>query len=253
MNELPVPYEHGEKTFFNILESATKVPMVRINRNDFLRRELSKHCRIEQVEEAIKKNPASAGIQISTVNRIADGCIRYESNKVTAISFVSGLPGGIAVLGTVPADLTQYFGHVLRILQKLVYLYGWSDMFDEDGEINDDTKSLIVLFLGVMFGVKTASSLTTKFSGVLSNYALKKIPQKKVADLGIYQIVQKIAKTLGVRMSKEIYGRSLAKIVPLAGGFISGMFTYTSYKPMAQKLKNHLMNFDCANPLFYKK
>ena len=47
-----------------------------------------------------------------------------EFNKVSAISFVSGLPGGVAMFGTVPADLAQYSGHILRILQK-VNIFIW--------------------------------------------------------------------------------------------------------------------------------
>ena len=27
--------------------------------------------------------------------------------------------------GTIPADMTQYYVHAFRIMQKLAYLYGW--------------------------------------------------------------------------------------------------------------------------------
>ena len=39
-------------------------------------------------------------------------------------------------MGTIPADLAQYFGHILRILQKLIYLYGWHDLSLDSKEMN---------------------------------------------------------------------------------------------------------------------
>ena len=46
--------------------------------------------------------------------------INYELNKVTAISAAAGIPGGFTMVGTIPADITQYMGHLLRIAQKLI-------------------------------------------------------------------------------------------------------------------------------------
>ncbi len=45
-------------------------------------------------------------------------CIVLEIRKVTVLSAAAGLTGGFAMLGTVPADLSQYFLHILRILQN---------------------------------------------------------------------------------------------------------------------------------------
>ena len=58
---------------------------------------------------------------------------------MTALSAIAGIPGGFALLATVPADTAQYLGHMLRVAQKLAYLYRWPDLFEEDDEPDDAT------------------------------------------------------------------------------------------------------------------
>ena len=41
--------------------------------------------------------------------------------------------------GTIPADLAQDFAHVMRVEQKLAYLYGWQSFLNEDDEVDDET------------------------------------------------------------------------------------------------------------------
>ena len=139
--------------FETMLVEATKLPMVKIDRESFLRKELQDRYTKEIVEKAIQYNPAYAGICAEDINKIAKSCITAETIKVTTISTAAGLPGGLAIIGTIPADLAQYFGHILRILQKLIYLYGWSDLGLDSKELNDETMNLLTLFIGVMFGV----------------------------------------------------------------------------------------------------
>lgn len=60
-------------------------------------------------------------------------------------------PGFIALPATVPADMAQYFGHMLRIAQKLAYLYSRPDLFSGDSDgVDDATKGVLTLFFGVM-------------------------------------------------------------------------------------------------------
>lgn len=135
-------------TFELALKIASTLPMVRIDRGTFLYKELIKYYPKDQVEVAIKNNPAYAGIPVSVINKIAKNCINYETNKVSSISFVAGLPGGFAMVGTIPADVAQYFGHVLRILQKLVYLYGCEELIGEDCSFDDETVSKAIPVIG---------------------------------------------------------------------------------------------------------
>lgn len=79
----------------DVLVRALHVPGVKIERSEFLFKELIKYYPEEQVLKAISSNPASMGIPREKINEIADQVIEYETNKVSAISFAAGIPGGI--------------------------------------------------------------------------------------------------------------------------------------------------------------
>ena len=242
-----------EKTVdFNIvLREASALPMIRIDREAFLRTAFS-HCFDEDtINKAIEYNPAYAGITVNEIDKIADATINYETTKVTAISFAAGIPGGLAMIGTVTADLVQYMGHILRIAQKLVYLYGWPELFDESGQMDDGTANLLTLFIGVMFGVNGASAAIIKVSEAAAQKAAKSLAQKALTKGVVYPIVKKIATALGIKMTKEIFAKGVSKIIPIIGGGASGLVTYVTYKPMAVRLKKHLSTLKQADTEFY--
>src|SRR5690606_31384603 len=111
-----------------------------------------------------RTSPAAAGIPMRVITEVANTSITYETTKVSGISAVAGLPGGLAMIGTVPADLAQYMGHMLRIAQKLAYIYSWPDLFAEGDELDEATESVLTLFVGVMSGVQIAQGGVTKLA-----------------------------------------------------------------------------------------
>lgn len=251
MSELNTPEENK---FEMVLQAAVKLPGIKINRAAFLTKELSKHYDDDVVKKAVSANPAQAGISVKNLEHIAKDCISFETTKVTAISAAAGIPGGFAMIGTIPADLVQYFGHVLRVLQKLVYLYGWQEMFldtNEDG-LDDGLASQLTLFVGVMFGVNAANAAIGKIAQV----AAKKIPEtlvRKALTKGtIYPIVKKVATAIGIKMTKEVFAKGVGKIIPVVGGIASGGLTLATFLPMANRLKKHLATLPMASVDFYK-
>ena len=244
----------SEKIEFGlILKESASLPLVRIDRSNFLKTSLSPYYDENTVKKAIQYNPAYAGITSEEIKRIAKDCINYETNKVTAISAVAGIPGGIAMIGTVPADLIQYFGHVLRITQKLIYLYGWQELFDENGQIDDGTANLLTLFIGVMFGVNGATGAIAKISETAAQKAANSLAQKALTKGVVYPIVKKVGTALGVRITKDVFAKSVSKVIPIIGGLTSGTVTYFTYKPLAKELRNHLAKLKLADVEFYKK
>lgn len=237
--------------FETMLVESAKLPMVKIDRESFLRKELKDRFSSDVVERAIKHNPAFAGISVEQIDKIAKSCIDSETTTVTALSAAAGLPGGLAMLGTVPADLVQYFVHTLRILQELIYLYGWSDLSLNANEISEETKNLLTLFLGVMFGVSGATKAVNHVAAQIAKQIAKKLPQKALTKGTIYPIVKKTATLLGVKMSKQIFSRGIAKTVPVIGAVISGGLTFATYKPMSEKLRAYLASGDLANVDYY--
>lgn len=247
-----ITQEEAIGNFQMVLSSAAQLPGVNIDREKYLEGALKKSFSPEVISMAIETSPAAAGISPEELGAIADASIRYEATKVTALSAISGIPGGLAMIGTVPADLAQYFAHVLRICQKLAYLYGWENLFTgTEEEIDDETKNLLILFMGVMFGANGATDAIAKISQSAAAAAAKRIPQKALTKGVVYPAVKKVAGYLGVKMTKDVFAKGVSKAIPVIGAVISGSITLATYTPMCLKLKDYLAKLEIADPATY--
>jgi hypothetical protein len=241
--------ENPESRFFALLLAAAKLPGVRIQREAYLRSALARHCSEEEIRRATEESPAAAGITVEVLDKVANDSIRYETAKVSALSAAAGIPGILALPATVPADMAQYVGHMLRIAQKLAYLYSWPDLFSDEGDEADDaTIGVLTLFFGVMFGTQSANAAVGKVAGMMSEQVAKKLPQKALTKGVVYPIVKKVAAFLGVKMTKESFAKTVSKAVPLIGAAVSGTLTLATYLPMAKRLKKHLAGLPLADP-----
>lgn len=243
--------DSSNNLFQDILKAAMHVPGVRINRREFLKKSLSKHYPEQVVNKALEFNPAKAGITSKELDRIAKACINFETSKVTTISAVAGVPGKFGMLVTVPADMTQYFAHVARVLQKLIYLYGWQDIFNNEDGIDDETLNLLTIFIGVMFGVNAANVLVQKLAVNAAARANKVIAAKPLTKGIIYPIVKKIALRISGQINKKIFAGGVSKIIPIIGAITSGGLTFMTFRPLANRLKKHLISLPIADVNFY--
>ena len=96
---------NGEIDIEDIIIKGLKTPGVRINRDDFLKKEFFKNFSEETVKDAIEYTPMHAGITREEFDKIADDVIQYERNFVSGISAALGAPGGVAMVATIPADI----------------------------------------------------------------------------------------------------------------------------------------------------
>ncbi len=239
--------------FENVLAAAAQVPGVRIDREEFLRSALGKKYSPDVVEKAIEVAPAAAGIGPEEIGKIANDSITWETARVTGISAVTGIPGGLAMAATVPADVAQYFAHVLRIAQKLGYLYGWGDLFQSGGKnLTDSARTTLTLFIGVMFGAAQANIAIGRIAAQAVEPVAKRIAARPLTQGVIYPVVKTVAKYLGVQMNKQIFGKAVGKAIPIVGGAVSGGLTFATFRPMSKKLKNELAKQSIADPAFYE-
>ncbi|MFJ8887173.1 hypothetical protein ACIRJR_27715 [Streptomyces sp. NPDC102402] len=242
--------ENAESRFSALLAGAARLPGVRIDREAYLRTALARHCPEDQLRRAMEENPAAAGIPLDVLDKVANDSIRYETAKVSALSAAAGLPGALALPATVPADLAQYVAHMLRVAQKLAYLYSWPDLFSVDkDELDDATKSVLTLFFGVMFGTQSANAAVGKVAEAVAEQVAKKLPQQALTKGVVYPVVKKIAQYLGVEMTKQTFAKSVSKAIPLVGAAVSGGLTYATFRPMSRRLKAHLSGLDLAKPV----
>ncbi|MGW1986513.1 hypothetical protein ACWCPJ_29295 [Streptomyces collinus] len=241
--------ENPESRFFAVLLAAAKLPGVRIHREAYLQTALARHCTEDEIRRAIEETPAAAGITVDVLEKAANDSIRYETAKVSALSAAAGIPGILALPATVPADLAQYVGHMLRIAQKLAYLYSWPELFSDEGDdVDDATVGVLTLFFGVMFGTQSANTAVGKVAGMMSEHVAKKLPQKALTKGVVYPIVKKVAAFIGVKMTKESFAKTVSKAIPLVGAAVSGGLTLATYLPMAKRLKKHLAGLPLADP-----
>lgn len=240
--------ENSGTKFSQVLDAAAKLPGVRINRAAYLRKALRRYCTDEQIDRAIAQNPAAAGISPEVIKEVANTSIGYETSKVTGLSALAGIPGGLAMIGTVPADLAQYMSHMLRVSQKLAYIYGWPDLFADDEELDEATESLLILFVGVMFGVQLAQGGVSKVAAMIAANVAKKLPQQALTKGVLYPIVKKVAGYLGVSMTKKLFAGGIAKAVPVLGAVFSGGLTLGTFLPMSKRLQRHLASLELTKP-----
>lgn len=242
--------ENPESRFSAVLVGSARLPGVRIHREAYLRKALARYCSEDEIRIAIEKTPAAAGITVDVLNKAANDSIRYETAKASALSAAAGLPGFIALPATVPADMAQYFGHMLRIAQKLAYLYSWPDLFSDDGDdVDDATMGVLTLFFGVMFGAQSANAAVGKVAGMMAEQVAKKLPQRALTQGVIYPMVKKVAGYIGAEMTKQTFAKSVSKAIPVVGAAVSGGLTFATYRPMAKRLQKHLSTSELTKPM----
>jgi hypothetical protein len=231
-----------ENTWFNIVRTVLSMPGARVNRDQFLKDNLRPHVSEDVISHAIDTSPSKAKIDSNVIDRIANGCINYHVSICTSTSFATGLPGGWWAAGTIPADITQYFYHTVIVCQKLLYLYGWPDLFEEDdfGNVDEETLLKITLFLGVMMGATGANKAVTQLAQEFAKEVVKRLPKQALTKYAVYNISKQIAKWIGIKLTKETFAKQIGKFIPVIGGVIAGSITFLTLKPMSKRLQHHL-------------
>ena len=233
----------------DIIVLGLRIPGVHIDREEFLRKQFMKNYANDVIQDAVKFNPAHAGITVEEIDNIADQVIQYERNCVSGISLALGAPGGVAMVATLPTDIAQYYGYMLRAIQKLSYLYGFPEINVENGvNIDDETMNLITLCLGVMYGVEGSVASIKILSNALGKGVEKKLLQKALTKGTFYPIVKKISRWFSVCMTKQVFAGFFRKAIPVVGGVVGGGITYLSFKPCCDNLKKSLQDTALCNP-----
>lgn len=241
---------NGEIDIEDFIIIGLQTPGIKVNRADFLQRELMKNYSPEVIESAITHNPAYAQIPVFEIDKIADEVIKFERNCVSGISAALGAPGGIAMVATIPADLVQYYGYMLRATQKLMYLYGFPEIntTEKEHKFDSETINLLIICLGVMYGVQGTNTALKAMATALGKGVEKKLMNAALTKGTIYPIVKSVSKWFGVNMTKQVFSGFFKKAIPVVGGVIGGGITYLSFKPCCDKLKESLRDTLLSNP-----
>lgn len=239
----------GQVTIDDVIIMALKIPGIKINREEFLKKEFSRYYSDKIVRDIIEKNPLYANIPIEIVDKIAKDVIQAERLCVSGISTALSIPGGFAMVATLPTDIAQYYGYMIRTMQKLLYLYGFPEIDTTEGQLLDSaTMNTLIICMGVMYGVAGANTALKSMAKALGLGVEKKLINAALTKGTIYPIVKSVAKWFNVRMTKEIFAGFFKKSIPVVGGVIGGGITYATFKPCCERLKNTLKDTRLSNP-----
>lgn len=220
------------------IEKSVQIPGIKVNRKQFLEEQFA--TKSENLQEILDKGPIEAGINREEIIVLSKKLIMSRTSQSSIASFVAGMPGGLAMVATIPVDVLQFFGMTLRLAQELSYLYGAQDLW-RDGKIDDEkVKNQLILYCGVMFGVSGAVSGVRVLSTQISKTILKKLPQQALTKTFWYPIIKKTCNMVGIHLTKKTLAQGVSKAVPIIGGVISGSINFASMIPMANRLNEAL-------------
>lgn len=241
---------NGQIDIEDVILMGLRVPGIRIDRAAFLQKELANKLPQQTIDEAIASCPLRAGVPPELIDSIADEVIKYERTCVSGISAALGIPGGFAMAATIPADIAQYYGYLLRATQKLMYLYGFPAINFEETEQTFDSATLntLIVCMGVMYGVAGANNALKAMAKALATGVEKQLLRQALTKGTIYPIVKNTAKWFGVKMTKDIFAGFFKKAIPVVGGVLGGGITYLSFKPCCDRLQSSLRSTMLSMP-----
>lgn len=225
-----------------ILTAVMKMPGVKVDRRTFLRKELKGYCNEQELDMLEHVRPYSI-VSDKTIDAVASSTINFHTVMATTGSTIAGLPGGLALAATIPGDITQFYFHVVVLSQKLAYLYGFPDFFEQQDEqdgINEVAGDMLTVFIGSMMGVKVADQGIAEMARGLAKSAVGRLPRLVITKTVIYPIALQVAKLVGSKLSREGLAKSIGKLIPIAGGVFSGALTLFTFKPGAARLQKRL-------------
>lgn len=226
----------------SIITSAVQIPGVKVDRKKFLAKLFSPEDVV--IQDVLDFGPIQAGISQEKLSKLSSKLILKRTSQSSIASFGAGIPGGLAMAATIPADVLQFFGMALRLAQELSYLYGAEDLW-QNGQVDDEkVKNQLLLYCGVMFGVSGAVSGVRVLSTQIAKTTLKKLPQKALTKTFWYPMVKQIGKAIGIKVTKSTVAKGVSKSIPIIGGVVSGGLNFASMMPMANRLQSAL---DSAN------
>jgi hypothetical protein len=223
--------ENGD-VWYKILDAALQLPGAKVDRTAFLKKVYTEYFTNDMLDKMIAENSIVAGIGIKIMDKAAGETITYHQNIATSLSFVAGIPGGLTVLATIPADIAQYYYHLIVTAQKIAYIYGMADL----GATDDNLKSLITLLIGVMADNEEADKTINK----MYSEQFKKTAGTLVVGKAFNKIIMTIAVSISYILTGKTILKSVFKIIPLLGGVVSGGITLFSFKPTCNKLKERM-------------
>ena len=228
-----------EDVAMQVLQQVVKLPVVKVNRSKFLMDKFSKEVASKDIPRLLEEGP-TALLPQETLDQVANACIKDNVLLASGTSVLAGLPGGIAMAITIPADVAQFYAFSLKLAQELGYIYGYEDLWASRDELSEDAQNTLLLYLGVMLGVNGTAALLRAGGITIAKQVMKTVPNKALTKTLWYPILKKVLKIFGMNLTKGGLAKGMGKFIPILGGIISGGLTFATMKPMGESLQKEL-------------
>lgn len=205
---------NGQIDIEDIVILVLKTPGMRIDRAKFLETQLSTKYAQETVDIAVASSPLKAGIPLEELDQLAASCITSEGDKAYRVSKDRSIPESVAIV-------TSY-GFMLRIVQELLYLYGFPDLgLSRDSEtIDAGVQNILILCIGIIYGIEGADDAVRAVAKAMGTGVDKSLLRKALTKGAIQPFVINVGKWFATKMAKEV-GAGLLKKIPFAGGLLA--------------------------------
>lgn len=231
---------NSDNALASVISTAVQIPGVKISRETFLMEQF-KNESIEMQQKILAEGPVAANCSRLQLRKMARRIINERTVISSGVSVLAGLPGGIAMAATIPADMVQFYAFSLRMAQELAYLYGEEDLWCDGTLDADKVLNQLVLYCGVMLGASGAAQAVRAVSSSLAKRIATELPKKHLTKKLYFQITKKIVKFLtGKVLIKDVFSKNVAKAVPVVGGVVAGGITFFSMRPMGMRLADTL-------------
>lgn len=235
-----VTINESSNKYEGMLDTILKIPGVKVDREQFLLQTLSSKIKDGNIINlAIETDPITAGIAVEKLDKIAKSLIKKRTENTSIASFAAGIPGGIAMAATIPADTIQFLATAIKLAQELVYLYGYGEIGNKS-QLDEDIKRELIIYLGVMLGVEKSASALRVLTSKISVQVMKRTSRRALTKTTLYPIVKRIGTIIGVKVTKASFAKGVSKAVPIVGGIVSGGTSYISMKHMGNRLREVL-------------
>jgi hypothetical protein len=239
--------ENSIQVWNSLLSKSLMIPGTKVNRTEFLKQELKIYVQDQTLLDKIETLRPWEVVSDEVLEKIAKSCINNITIKSSTLSFASGLPGGLAMIGTIPADILQSHCNTLVLCQKLSYLYGLPDLFDEEGNLTEGGSELLTVYMGVAMGLKAANVALHKIAIQLAKTLPNQLAKMALTKTKWFPVIAKIAVALGAKspagksmLTKAAFAKGVSKAIPVLGGVVSGGLTAVTMKASGKRLLENM-------------
>lgn len=225
-----------------MLTLSLKIYGTKIDRQEWLVRRLRPFVDFSAIERLYQETPSEI-VSEKLVDYLAKEEIRRHTRMATTTSATAGLLGGITLWVGVPSDVIQYYAHLVALVQKMAYLYGWQDMMPH-GEVTSETRAKITLMIGGAMEIPNANRALHQIASTSRPHTARELLCTQDPEAPTSKVLKEIATMLSIQISKSIASGVIAKSIPILGAITSGAVSFYTFKPLGTRLRQTLRDIE---------